>query len=46
MKETKTKNFQKLGGAAALSHTTARVVGMVLSFTWLFPLLDAVPDQA
>jgi hypothetical protein len=40
------ENFQKLGGAAALSHTTALVVGMVLSFTWMFPLLDAAPDQA
>ena len=40
------KNFQKLGGAAALGHTTALVVGMVLSFTWMFPLLDAAPDQA
>jgi hypothetical protein len=40
------KNFQKLGGAAALGHTTALVVGMVLSFTWMYPLLDAAPDQA
>lgn len=46
MKETKVKNFQKLGGAAALGHTTALVVGMVLNFTWMFPLLDATPDQA
>jgi hypothetical protein len=45
MRETKTKNFQKLGGVAALGHTSALVVGMVLSFTWMFPLLDAAPAQ-
>lgn len=37
---------QKIGGIAALGHTAALVVGMVLSFTWMFPLLDAAPDQA
>ncbi len=46
MKETKMKNFKKLGGAAALGHTTALLVGLVLSFTWMFPLLNAAPDQA
>jgi hypothetical protein len=46
MKETKMENFQKLGGAAALGHTFALAVGMVLSFTWMFPLLDAAPDRA
>lgn len=40
------KNSQKLGGVVALGHTSALVVGMVLSFTWMFPLLDAAPDQA
>ena len=39
------KNLQKLGGFAALGHTAALVVGMVLSFTVMFPLLDAAPDQ-
>lgn len=45
-KETKMKNLQKIGGIAALGHTAALVVGVVLSFTWMFPLLDAAPDQA
>jgi len=40
------KNTQKIGGIAALGHAAALVVGMVLSFTWMFPLLDAAPDQA
>ncbi len=40
------KNAQKIGGIAALGHTAALVVGMVLSFTLMFPLLDAAPDQA
>jgi hypothetical protein len=40
------KNLQKIGGIAALGHTSALVVGMVLSFTLMFPLLDAAPDQA
>ncbi len=40
------KNLQKAGGIAALGHTAALVVGLVLSFTVMFPLLDAAPDQA
>jgi hypothetical protein len=40
------KNLQKIGGIAALGHTASLVVGMVLSFTLMFPLLDAAPDQA
>lgn len=40
------KNLQKIGGIAALGHTAALVMGMVLSFTLMFPLLDAAPDQA
>jgi hypothetical protein len=40
------KSLQKLGGVAALGHAAALVVGMVLSFTLMFPLLDAAPDQA
>jgi len=39
------KNLQKMGGLAALGHAAALVVGMVLSFTLMFPLLDAAPDQ-
>jgi hypothetical protein len=39
------KNFQKVGGIAALGHTTALLIGMALSFTVMFPLLDAAPDQ-
>jgi hypothetical protein len=46
MKEIKLENLQKLGGTAALGHTFALVVGMALSFTWMFPLLDAAPEQA
>jgi hypothetical protein len=40
------KNLQKMGGIAALGHTTTLVMGMVLSFTLMFPLLDAAPGQA
>jgi hypothetical protein len=40
------RNLQKMGGIAALGHAAALVVGMVLSFTLMFPLLDAAPDQA
>ena len=40
------KNLQKIGGIAALGHTAVLVVGMVLSFSLMFPLLDAAPDQA
>ena len=40
------KNLQKIGGIAALGHAATLVVGMVLSFTLMFPLLDAAPDQA
>ncbi len=40
------KNLQKVGGIAALGHTATLLVGMVLSFTLMFPLLDAAPDQA
>jgi hypothetical protein len=40
------KTLQKFGGIAALGHAAALVVGMVLSFTLMFPLLDAAPDQA
>jgi hypothetical protein len=39
------KNLQKMGGIAALGHAATLVVGMVLSFTLMFPLLDAAPDQ-
>ena len=36
----------RFGGIAALGHAATLVVGMVLSFTLMFPLLDAAPDQA
>jgi hypothetical protein len=39
------KNLQKMGGLAALGHAAALVVGLILSFTVMFPLLDAAPDQ-
>lgn len=39
-------DLQKWGGMAALGHTMALMVGMVLSFTSMFPLLDVAPDQA
>jgi hypothetical protein len=38
-------NLQKSGGTAALLHAAAYVVGMVLGFTLIFPLLDATPDE-
>ena len=41
-----TKHLQKMGAIAALGHAAALLVGMVLSFTLMFPLLDAAPDQA
>jgi hypothetical protein len=38
-------NLQKSGGIAALLHAAAYVVGMILGFALIFPLLDAAPDQ-
>lgn len=38
-------SLQKSGGIAALLHAAAYVVGMILGFTLIFPLLDAAPDQ-
>jgi hypothetical protein len=38
-------DLQKSGGIAALLHAAAYVVGMVLGFTLIFPLLDAAPDE-
>lgn len=40
------KQLQETGGMAALGHAAALVVGMISSFTLLFPLLDATPDQS
>lgn len=40
------KTLQTIGGIAALGHTAALMVGMVLSFTVMLPLLEATPDQA
>ena len=39
------KTLQKFGGMAALLHAAAYIVGMVLGFTLIFPLLDAAPEQ-
>src|SRR3990172_6985881 len=38
-------NLKKMGGIAALSHALAYVVGIVLAFTLIFPVLDADPGQ-
>ena len=38
-------NLQKAGGVAALLHAAGYVVGMILGFTLIFPLLDAAPEQ-
>lgn len=38
-------NLQKAGGMAALLHAAGYVVGMILGFTLIFPLLNAAPDQ-
>ena len=38
-------SLQKSGGIAALLHAAAYVVGMVLGFTLIFPLLDAAPNE-
>ena len=38
-------HLQKAGGIAALLHAAAYVVGMVLGFALIFPLLDAAPDR-
>lgn len=38
-------SLQKSGGIAALLHAAAYVVGMVLGFALIFPLLDATPEQ-
>lgn len=39
------KILEKESGIAALGHPATLVMGMVLSFTLIFPLLDATPDQ-
>ena len=38
-------SLQKTGGIAALLHAAAYVVGMVLGFALIFPLLDAAPNE-
>jgi hypothetical protein len=38
-------NLQKSGGIAALLHAAAYLVGLVLGFALIFPLMDAAPDQ-
>ncbi len=40
------RKLQEIGGLAALAHTAALMVGMILSFTVMFPLLEATPVQA
>ncbi len=40
------KTLPTIGGIAALGHTAVLMVGMVLSFTVMLPLLEATPDQA
>jgi hypothetical protein len=38
-------SLQKSGGIAALLHAAAYIVGMVLGFTLIFPLLEAAPNE-
>jgi hypothetical protein len=40
-----TTHLQKIVGIAALGHAVALMLGLVLSFTLMFPLLDASPDR-
>jgi hypothetical protein len=35
------KSYQQLGGAAALFHASAYIVGMILGVTLIFPILEA-----
>jgi hypothetical protein len=44
MKNTRI-TLQKIGGIAALGHTAAPGVDMVLSFTVMIPLLNAPPER-
>ena len=38
-------NLQKTGGVAALLHSAAYLIGIVLYFTMMSPIIDAPPDQ-
>lgn len=38
-------SLQKSGGIAALLHAAAYIVGLVLGFALLFPLLEAAPNE-
>lgn len=38
-------NLQKMGGVAALFHSAAYLIGMVMYFAVLSPIIDATPDQ-
>jgi hypothetical protein len=39
------KSYQQLGGAAALFHACAYIVGMILGVTLIFPILEANSGQ-
>jgi hypothetical protein len=39
------KNLQKLGGVAALFHAAAYLIGIVMYFAVLSPIIDATPAQ-
>ena len=39
------KNLQKMGGVAALFHAAAYLIGIVMYFAVLSPIIDASPDQ-
>jgi hypothetical protein len=38
-------NLQKMGGVAALFHSAAYLIGIVMYFAVLSPIIDATPDQ-
>lgn len=40
------RGLQRVGGLAALAHTAALMIGLILSLTVMSPLLDATSDQA
>lgn len=39
------KNLQKMGGVAALFHAAAYLIGIVMYFAVLSPIIDATPEQ-
>jgi hypothetical protein len=46
MKTEVRETLKKLGGVAALLHASILIVGLILSFTVMFSLIDAAPEQA